>query len=396
MKPPGPHKRERIVVEVLIAIVGLALLAWAWRADRTWYEHHRTWMYCALYPEELEKATRQRWLGAIVGLGVLVGLRPLVGRWASRRSARALSMLLLRVGGATMLALLLCDVMLRYRPLAKPPPWVDPPHADTRLDPTYGWTLTPSHTSRLDYGARVIEYHTGTLGERVGHAGDVSDPSMPTILFPGESITAGIGLEYEETYPAMVSRELGVQSVNLGVQGYGSDEEYARAKGTLPYFAKPLAIVSIIIPPQIERNTWEGKEHFELTRDGRFTRVSATPEIVRTSPVRELFRRVVRYHSDEALAVTRALMRAMRDLARARGAHAFFVYTHYGPPCLPDETGAPSLMRALFEGEDLAHVFVDVEGTWLTSAQHPGPEGHKRIAAAIVSELKAKIASAHD
>ena len=395
MKPPGPHRRVRIVVEVILALGGLAMIAWALVANRAWYEHHMTWAFCARDPEELVKATRQRWVGAIVGVIVLLGVRPLVGRWASRRSARALSMTLLRTAGATALALLLCDVVLRYRP-PKQGLRIDPPHAHTLPHPDYGWWLVPSYTTRLDYGDRVFQYQTGALGERVAHAGDESDPALPTILFPGESITSGIGLEYDETYPAMVSRQLGVQSVNLGVQGYGNDEEYFRAKGTLPVFAKPLAIVSIVIAPQVERNTWEGKEHFELTRDGRLTRVSATPELIRNSPVRDLFRRIVRYRSDEALGVTRALLRSMRDLARARGAYPFFVYTHWGPPCLPDETGAPSQIRALFEGEDLDYVYVDLEGTWVESIHHPGVEGHKRIADAIVRELRGKIPLAHE
>jgi hypothetical protein len=352
-----------------------------------------TWLFCVTDAEELRKATRQRWLAAAFGAFVLFVVRPFVGRWASRRSARTLVGEVGRYGAAGVLALLACEVYLRKRPLAKQPPPVTPDHPEAVEDPRYGWGHVPSHTTTLRYGEKVILAHTDADGDRVRNAGDAPDPSLPTILFLGESITSGIGLEYDETYPAMIGERLGVQTVNMGVHGYGTDNEYLRLQYALPRYAKPIAVVALVIAEQLERNVDDAKQVRFVLANGALRPEGAAPELWRTSPIKDLFGRVTRYHSDDAIALTRALLRGIRDQARAKGATPLFVLTHWGKPCLPDETGEPSIERTLFEGEDLPHVTVDLRGTWVPSIQHPGPEGHKRIADSVIRALDGKIAA---
>jgi len=347
-----------------------------------------TWLYCVANPSELVKLNRQRWLGGGLGVFTLLIVRPVLGRWASRRSLRTLCGELLGYGVAAVLSLGLCDVFLRYHPLAKQPPEVHPDHPEAYEDPHTGWNHVPGKATTLTYGDRVIEYDTDAEGDRVARAGAEPDVHRPTIVFAGESITSGIGLHYEETYAALVGARLGVQVVNQGVHGYGTDNEYIRVKDALARFERPLAVVTLVIPPQVARNADESKKvRFVLGSHGELVPAGAAPALWLSSPVRDLFLRVTRYHSGDAIPLTRALLRAIRDEAKAHGATPLFVLTHWGPPCLADETGAPSIERTLFEGEDLPHVTVDLEGTWLELIQHPGPDGHRRLADAIVKAL---------
>jgi hypothetical protein len=391
---PSPHARVRLVVELLVALAGLLLLVAALRADRVWYEHHMTWRFCVAEASELVKLRRQRWLTAALGVALLIFVRPRAGRWAARRSGPLLVGELARYGLAATLAIVACDVFLRYVPLTKLPPEVHVEHPDASENPRSGWNHVASHRTVHTYAGKVVTYDTDSDGDRVEHEGGEPDPRRPTILFPGESITSGIGLHYAETYPALVGARLGMQVVNQGVHGYGSDNEYIRAKDALERLPNVRAVVTMVIPSQVGRNADDTKKvRFVLGPGGTLEPAgAAASSLWRTSPVLDLFARVTRYHSDAPIALTRTLLRAIRDLARAHGAVPLFVLTHWRAPCLPDETGRPSIERTLFDGEDLPHVTVDLEGTWIEVIEHAGPEGHVRLADAIVRALDGKIA----
>jgi hypothetical protein len=82
------------------------------------------------------------------------------------------------------------------------------------------------------------------------------------------------------------------------------------------------------------------------------------------------------YHSDEA---------------RRRGARSLFVFTNFGPPCLPDERGSSSLERTLFAEVDAAYVRVDILPELMIrypKELHPNEKGHLAIAAAIIAALR--------
>ncbi len=389
MSRPGLRSNPRIAAEIAVSLVGLWLFVWALRVDRVWYEHHMAWRFCAAEPSELLTFGHKRWMAGALGVIILVLVRPRVGRWAGRRSWSTLGKELALYGGALVLALVVCDVFLRYVPLAKQAPPIHPDHPAADENPRSGWNHVASHRTTVPYGAKIVNYDTDSDGDRIASPGAEPDPKLPTIFFPGESITSGIGLSYDETYPAMVAARMGVQVVNQGVHGYGTDNELIRLEDAIGRFDKVLAVVTMVIPSQVGRNADDAKKvRFVLGPGGALRPAGAAPELLRTSPVLDLFARITRYHSDEPIALTRALLRAIRDVARAHGAVPLFVLTHWGLPCLPDESGAPSIERTLFEGEDLPHVTVSLEGTWLELIEHPGPDGHRRLANAIVGALE--------
>jgi len=375
-------------VEGLVVLAGVVLIGWAWVADRAWFEHHFYWRYCAVSPRELTAAGVVRWISGAAGVGLIVGTRPRLGRWATRRAPREMLGQVARVGGAVLLSLLVTEGILRATNLPRPHhPILALPEA--RSDPWFGWVHQPSRTQTLSYGAKQVTYVIDADGDRILSADRPVDPSQPTVVFGGESITLGLGLDYGETYPALVERRLGIRSVNVSVTGYGNDQVYLRTRDELARLARPLAVVTLVTPVQLVRNVDPFKPHHYPRDDGSFEDVSPQPEWWTQSHVRRFFDGLVGVHSEDALGVARAALRATARDARARGAFPLFVMTNWGPACLPDATGAPPLERALFDGLDVDHVRVDLPRDWWEEGiDHPSPRAHVALADAIVEALR--------
>ena len=57
----------------------------------------------------------------------------------------------------------------------------------------------------------------------------------------------GEGLTWEESVPAQVGAMMGIQSANLAVHGFSSDQAYLRLETELPRFRRPVAVVSLFM-----------------------------------------------------------------------------------------------------------------------------------------------------
>src|SRR5262249_3337372 len=148
--------------------------------------------------------------------------------------------------------------------------------------------------------------------------------SRPSILFVGESITAGHGLEYDETYPAIVGEALGLQVVNLGVHGYGLDQAFLRLHDTLPRFERPVAVITFFIEAMLLR--LQTPDHPHLAFLG--TEPIATPPahgLLGDLRLGQLWRSVVPYHDDSVIALAAKIFEQTDRLARERGAKALFL-----------------------------------------------------------------------
>jgi hypothetical protein len=87
-----------------------------------------------------------------------------------------------------------------------------------------------------------------------------------------------------------------------------------------------------------------------------------------------------------SLKLTRAILHATADAARARGALPLFVLPSIGPPRPPDGHPEAFIARALLD--DLPHVIVDVEPAHLIPRDgHPDRAGAREIADAIAAAL---------
>jgi hypothetical protein len=399
------HRRVGFAVQAIASLPGAMLLVWASTADRSWFEHHRIWRFCAndcasmwryctTDCTELPLVDHVRWAAAGTGLVVLLAVGPLLGRWAARLSARSVVGLSTGLGGAALMALAVYDMALRQRPArsGSPPRLQVPP---SRLDTRYGWVQVASRTSILQYGDKRVLYAVDAGGNRVASSETAVDRNAPTLLVTGESLALGFGVEYGESFPAMVADELHLQAINVSVTGYGNDQAYLRARDELARLAHPVAVVTLVVPVQLVRNRDERRPHLIPGEGGELHEVPALSGLWQGDPLRELWLGISRYHSGEAVKVAHAAFSATDREARAKGAVPLFVLAHWGPPCDPDENGTPWIERVLFGGLSVDHARVDVVPSyWDAAAEHPDWRAHRQLADAIVQRLRPSLHAA--
>src|SRR5262249_4691045 len=149
---------------------------------------------------------------ATLGLLILAVLGPKVGRWAGSQSGKALAASCARIAVALFLAVIASELVVRN--------WDSEPFGrKTRLefrlrraDPRFGWVLVPSRSTVVkNRRAKPIHYNVDGWGDRARSELSVPDPTLPTLVVTGESIAFGHGLEYEETFAAILGDRLGLQ-----------------------------------------------------------------------------------------------------------------------------------------------------------------------------------------
>jgi hypothetical protein len=387
------HARVRLFVEALCVVAGGALLVWAWRADQNWFEVHTMGFFgCMTLPAELRHATEKRWLGVVVGVLLIGVLRPRAGRWAERRTAAQVATSFGGTLAAVLLALTVSEFMLRRMP-PKPGPVTFNYEPLSDFDPKLQWHPMASHTSEYRVGDKDLHFYVDANTWRVRTPDEVVDFTKPTLLFTGESIASGFGLNYEETYPFMIGQDLGIQVVNLAVQAYGVDQSYLRMSDALPRFERPLAAITLVVPPSIERDVAIDRPHLGLADDGSFITVPRHDDdwfsFIRRSRLTSVYLATIDYHSDEAFRMARAVLAATAREAKARGAFPLFVFSQWKAFCLPNEKGELNIERNLFDGLDLTHIHADApEDTFDPSIQHLDARGHRFLADAIERALR--------
>ncbi|HYS81699.1 MAG TPA: hypothetical protein VEM76_13375, partial [Anaeromyxobacteraceae bacterium] len=381
-----------------IAAAGVALVAWSLSADAHWAERHVLGAYCATNVATWVLARGMRWLAGALGLG-LVAASALARRLGSTSlRARAGSL----VGIALAVAASLGVTELYMRRLhgrlhgrlslgAQATRAIERDAPMTRVDPRLGWSYFPGRTTWVELGERRIAYAIDADGDRAASAGELSDPARPTVLFSGESIAFGYGLAYEETFPFLVGRGLGVQIANLAVIGFGNDQAYLRVLDALARYRRPLAVVTLFVPDQIKRNADVWRPRLALGPDGALTLVAPS-----TGPRITRLLQQLPYRGGEALRVTAAILRATAEAARARGAFPLFVVTNYGRACKREDGEEAWVVDELFARQGLPFVRVDLGSEDRLPGlfeDHPNPRGARAIAAAVERALRAALTS---
>jgi hypothetical protein len=390
-----------LIVGGLVMGMGLAFLAAAWRADQRWFHRHLL-LFCFFVTPAANWAARYgRALTLGVGLLFAAVLAPRAARWAERRSALEALGATGRVALAVVAALGVCELGLRRlerRRQNEPRALATLSKVDFRArlcdpDPRYGWLFRASQTQTAVFGGREIPFSVNAHHDRARTATSEADPELPSILFAGESVTVGQGLLYEETFPARVAAQLGVQEVNLGVPGYGSDQAYLRLVDTLPQYSHPVAVVTLFLPPMLGRNFQAWRPHLDLDPMGQ-------PTLEPPRPVAELKWRLARlvvddfpYWSDEFASHTMALagflFRETARLARARGATPLFVIPIYGASRPLDDHPEAWVIRELFEAQGLPYVLIDIdESLSIPGDGHPNAQAAALIASRVAEALR--------
>ncbi|MET0660418.1 MAG: hypothetical protein ABW110_19920 [Steroidobacteraceae bacterium] len=383
------HSYARMCAEAAIALGSIIVLIWAATADKAWVDRHFLPYYFNPQAHRYDVALVVRFIAAAAGLAFMFLLRPYVGRTIVAGKAGALLGSVLPMLVAILLALIVSEAVLhtsawkaRHQAPAHREPIQEP---NARL----GWVLVPDHVGTRFMGGRTVEYVTERLGYRVRCAACAVDMERPSILFTGESIMFGTGLQWTESEPALVGQQLGVQGVNLAVNGYATDQAYLRLGTELPRFRQPVAVISLFMPPLFPRNLQVDRPHLDAN-------LRWHPAIIpwRLQALAERLLKL-KYSStaevDRAVAMTRAALQATARLAHSRGAAALVLV-----PQFPLETQIErDLQHRILDEGGIDYVLVDLDPTWrLSDDLHPNARAARAMADAIVARLRAMRSNA--
>ena len=355
--------------------VVLALLAFAWRCDGPWFEKHVFLPEQFFVPAGRGIVAGSRALTAGVG-ALLLFLVPRLPHGASGR--RLLLAVLLTVPAAEIVLRWQMDRLVR-------PELVAAMDALTAPDPRYGVTFRPSMDRVQPLSGREIRFQTDVERRRI--PGVPIDPSLPSLVFTGESAMAGFGLRWEETSAALLGARLQLQVVNLASPNYRSDQSWLRLKDALPELQRPVAVVGVFMPGLVGRS-FAGQRHPPARPSpagGVELAPLQPPDWIQRSGLYRLWTHL--YWPDaaveEGMRSVGAVFRDMAALAQARGAPRVFLVTGHTPRWM---------LHQLFEAQGLDFVVVDLSPGDLLADGHPGPQGSIRIADALEARLRTKLA----
>ena len=366
---------------VAAACVGLVLVVCACAATERWFDRH--FLPSFFLPRRMYLVILTVVRVTLAGLGLWLTY---VGAFRQRRGSVRRSGRMLSVVIAGLLALGASEVSLRFIHL-RPGEWLLPEEEPRRqADPRLGWTLVPSRVGRAAVGGRSIEYAVDAAGYRVRSVAEPIDPDRPTILCIGESVMFGEGLMWDESVPAQIGSMTGIQTANLAVHGYSTDQGYLRLQTELPRFHHPVAVVSLFMPALFGRNLDDDRPHLGPGLVWRPPQTHAR--------LLSLAKLLVPYRRDETVArgvaMTQEVLRASAELSRTRGATPLILVPQLGP----EEAGEQAVRRRVLDDGALPYVLVQIDEAWrLPWDRHPNAYAAHVIAAAVVARLQKTIAT---
>jgi lysophospholipase L1-like esterase len=302
-----------------------------------------------------------------------------------------------------------------------------------RYDARYGWSHIPGATGTFrSYGidAQVIINAKGYRGAEVPYS---RNPGHPRVVFLGDSYTWGYGVNVDDTFAARLERLLpGVETVNLSVSGYATDQELLvyRDEGrkyhadlvvvvvadndnignarTVEYgvYGKPAFVLEdgrlkLINQPVAQPNimartftrlAWRSyvltqihREIYELTAGDSRGHATATP--ARTASLGS--ERVIQTLSHNWALTTEELAQLARDI-REDGSEPLVVFA--------DGIRAAPLVARSLAAQGIDSVTLDDvidqndPALHLPDALHWSPRGHARVAEVLLEPIREKLA----
>jgi hypothetical protein len=237
-------------------------------------------------------------------------------------------------------------------------------------------------------GGPPVPYAIDSHGYRVPRPGEQVDLDKPSVIFTGESIIFGHGVTWDQSIPGQVQRLTGLQSADIAVEAYAPDQAYLRLRAELPRFRRPVAVVTIFIPPLFGRVLADDRPHLGpgLTwlPESRGPRLSIVA------------RRLIPYHSRKDIGrgvrLTREIYAATLAAARERGAVPIILVPTY----LPEPAAVRAIRLGVLDEAGIPYLEVPIYPAWrLPRDKHPDARADLVIAKAIVARL-AQDAQAHD
>src|SRR3989442_3151077 len=182
--------------------------------DGPWLERHV--LLPGYYPWAPAWVSRDVRAGvAIAGVALVAASWP-VGRAVARATLGGAA----RIALAVVFALAASELILR-RGDGQPAAWRQA-KLEFRLgrpDPRFGWVLLPSRATVLGPPQHPVVYAVDAWGDRAQDPQGAPDPDLPSLIVTGESIAVGHGVAYEESFPALMGKDLGLQVINVACGG---------------------------------------------------------------------------------------------------------------------------------------------------------------------------------
>jgi len=386
----------RYAAQTLVSLCAAWLVLVALRADDNWILRHVVLPNWFLPPITLQGFHLARIAAALLGLFVLGVLGPKVGRWAGSQSGKTLGASCTRITAALLFAVIASEIVVRN--------WDSEPFGrKTRLefglgrpDPRFGWVLVPSHSTFVkNRRAKPVHYNIDSWGNRARSALSTPDPALPTLVVAGESIAFGHGLEYEDTFAAILGERMGLQVVNVAAGGYGLDQAYLRLREALGRLERPVVVLMVFHPVQLRRALQDFRPRLVLRND-QLIQQSAASGFWSRWKLRDLWVNELPYLGDEALAKTMALnaaiIQATSSEPRVRGAEPLFVVPSFGPPRPLGDHQEAFILRELFERQNQPYLLIDIGRERLMLDEwHPDAIAARDIAATVERALRPRL-----
>ena len=375
----GSEGRSAPAANLLLAFAGLSLMSLAAMAGHGWTDRHVLPSFAFSRAFQLGLVDGLRLALGLLGLLLLLVVRPRVVRAVREGRGKRVAVTTLTAALAIVAAFAVAELVLHSRTWQATQERWDGKEPLRARDARMGWTMAPDHVGHATVDGRDIVYATDRFGYRTG--GAPLDLARPTIVFAGESILLGYGLQWAETIPARVQALTGLQTANISVNAHATDQSLLRLQAELPRFGRPVAVVIPFVPMLFDRNLDRDRPHL----DAALTWHEGEPPPLRLV---ELARRLLRYRSgaaiDEGVAMTQNVLRAAIALARSRGAVPIILVPQFQPE---DPSERALRIRVLDEGH-IPYLLVPLDPNWrLQVDRHPNARGAYAIARAVAERV---------
>lgn len=379
---PGAGRSSGQAANLIAGLFALVLMALAAAAGRDWADRHFLPSFAWSRAFQIGLIDSLRLLLGLIGLLFLLVARPRIVRAVREGRGRAMALSILYGTIAVAAAFAAAEIVLHTRTWQATQERWDGKEPLRARDPRLGWTMAANHAGHATIDGRDILYATDRFGYRTG--GPPLDPAQPTVIFAGESILLGYGLQWQETIPARVQALTHIQTANISVNAHATDQSLLRLRAELPRFQHPVAVVIPFVPMLFDRNLDRDRPHL----DSALAWHEAEPPPLRLV---ELARRLLHYRSeaaiDEGVAMTRNAFRAAIALVRSRGARTIVLV----PQLQPEDPAERAIRTRVLDEGHIPYLLVPLDPAWrLQVDRHPNPRGAEAIADAIVRVLAAR------
>jgi hypothetical protein len=369
-----------ILIEFLMIVAGATLIMLAIAADQSWFDRHSLPHMFLSRSRQLIWWQSERAAAILLGLSLIWPIRHWLRDRLDDRQGGEIVVQAVLIGIAILMSLVVSEVALGTAGWRGIDRWAATEEPLRRADPHLGWTNLPGRGGWDDFGGRRILYYLDAGGHRIGDPARPVDRRRRSILFTGESIMLGFRLNWSETVAGRLEQATGLQSANLAVNGYGTDQALMRLSGELSRFERPVAVVALFAPSLIERNLDDDRPHLDAA--------------LRWHPPRPSWRlarvakNITLYHRSaaigDAIAMTRAALAETVRQARARNAAALILV----PVFTPEQPGERAIRQRVLDDAGLPYVRVMLDPRWrLAGDGHPDARANRAMAGAVLAAL---------